>query len=92
MPILRFQGTPQHCVDLNPLDLYLLGCFITLVHSAPTQFNEILQHIFDSGQTIRKDPRPFKGCNSPRSDISMCELNQVENILSSYCELQIDRQ
>ena len=46
-PILRFQGTPQYHVDLNPLDLYLLGCFKTLAHSAPTVYKQTLhQHIF----------------------------------------------
>jgi hypothetical protein len=88
MLILRFQGTPQHSVDLNPLDLNLLGCFKTLVHSAPTEYKETQhQHIFYAGQTIRNCPGPFKGCNSPLSDMSMCALNQVENILSSCCEL-----
>jgi len=40
MPILRFQGTPQHCVDLIHLDLYLLQSFKILVYSAPNEYKK----------------------------------------------------
>jgi len=36
-------------------------------------------------------PGPFKGCDSPRSDVSISAFIQVGDILGICCELWLDK-
>jgi hypothetical protein len=61
-----------------------------LVYSAPIEENEETpyQRIFDACLTAAG---PLKGCDSPRSDVSKRPLIQMQNILSTCCELWLDK-
>jgi len=58
------------------------------VYSAEIENEEIFhQQVLRSVKPFATAPRPMKVCDSPRSNLSMCALIGVENILDLPCEL-----
>jgi hypothetical protein len=62
-----------------------------LVYSAPTEKNKT-PTLFIHVKPFTTDPEPLKRCSNPGSDVSMCALDQVQDILRICCELRIDEQ
>ena len=84
---------PQRSPDLRPLDFCIWGPLQALTYSAPTEQEETFhQHIFMTVKPFTSTPSSLEVCESPRSDASTGDLIQVEDLLSNYCELWLDKQ
>jgi hypothetical protein len=78
----------------QPFRVLSVGMLETLVYSAPIENGETLhQHSSHACQKpFATTQGPLEVCDSPWLDVSMCELIQVEDILSIYCEFWINKQ
>jgi hypothetical protein len=63
----------------------------TQEYSAPTE-KDTPPTLFIHVKPFTTDPEPLKRCKNPSSDMSMCALIQVQDILRICCELGIDEQ
>ena len=76
--------------------MHLVGFIVRIYHDArsPAPQNEetIHQQNTDLCQTILKTPELLKVFDSPWLDVSISALILVEDILSTCCELWLDKQ
>jgi hypothetical protein len=77
---LSFRRTAQRRVELSAWDFYLRGHLETSYIQIQVKMKHFTKAILMPVEPFRKDPGLLKVCNSPRSDVSVPEVIQVENI------------
>jgi hypothetical protein len=83
-----YLGTALTFACLNPSAFLSVGRLKAVVYSDAIGTEEIIhQRVLMPVRTFATAPEPTKLCDSPRSDVSVCALIVVEDILSIPCEL-----
>ena len=78
-----FRGAAHQYVDVSPLDFLSVVTLKSLIYSAvPENEETLVQPIFDALPITCSCPGPLRRCGIARSDVSMRELFQLQDILN----------
>ena len=88
-----YEEQPPLTPELNPASFLSVGTLKVLAYSVATEKEETLhQRVSRPFRPFTTAPQSMKLYDSPRSDVSMCLLIAVEDILSISCELKLGKQ